>query len=333
MISTFSSPTAFRMFRQEILRERRYLWSKAAQEFLQGVAATCRRRLTIVPGGKRFWRAQLGHQSYFDNESGERIIKPHPEERMKPLSDEALEGRVNPKGIPCLYFATSPEIAITEVRPWLGSTISLAAFETLRELRLVDCSEAAPKHSESATEAAVWEDINSAFAEQIVRSDRTGDYAATQILAELFKRERADGLTYKSAFSEQGFNLAIFNLEGAHLMESALFTVEKANFEFKPINMALPRTNRRYFTEFTISKRLRRQLTMANGRPGAGPGSCMKQIRPPGSRQCRDSYSCLTYTKLELHFNGEHLFAGDFYVQHRRVGLPQMQSRFAVWRF
>jgi len=240
MIATFHSPKAFRTFRQEILRERRYLWSKAAQEFLEGVAVTCRRRFKTVPAGHRFWRAQLCHQSRFDDQSGERVISPHPEERMKPLSDEAVEGRVNPKGIPCLYFATSPEIAMTEVRPWLGSTISVAALALKRALRLVDCSEPEPNQAESTTEAAVWKDINGAFAEPIVRSDRTGDYAATQILAELFKREGSDGLTYKSAFSDKGFNVAAFDLDCAKLTESSLFRVETTTFKFKALNDDVP---------------------------------------------------------------------------------------------
>jgi hypothetical protein len=245
MIATFHSPRAFRTFRREVLRERRYLWSEAAQEFLEGVAVTCRRRFKTVPAGHRFWRAQLGHQSRFDDQSGERVISPHPEERMKPLSDEAVEGRVNPKGIPCLYFATSPEIAMTEVRPWLGSTISVAAFETVRALRLVDCSEPEPNQAESTTEAAVWKDINGAFAEPIVRSDRTGDYAATQILAELFKREGSDGLTYKSAFSDKGFNVAAFDLDCAKLTESSLFRVETTNFKFKALKDDVPHADDR----------------------------------------------------------------------------------------
>jgi RES domain-containing protein len=236
MAGSFQSPRAFRSFRREVLRERRYVWSKAAQEFLQAVAFTCRRRLKVVRAGQRYWRAQLGHQLLFDSDSGERVISPHPEERMRPLSDQAVEGRVNPKGIPCLYFATTPEIAMTEVRPWLGSTISLAAFETTRELKLVDCSNADRGASEPSIEHAVWMDINEAFAEPIVRSDRSGEYAATQILAEVFKQEGADGLTYKSAFSDKGYNLALFDLECARLTESTLFRVESTQFRFAPLS-------------------------------------------------------------------------------------------------
>jgi len=74
MAATFHSPKAFRTFRQEILGERRYLWSKAAQEFLECIAVTCRRRFKAVPAGHRYWRAQLGYQSRFDDQSGERVI-------------------------------------------------------------------------------------------------------------------------------------------------------------------------------------------------------------------------------------------------------------------
>jgi RES domain-containing protein len=236
MQDKFKSPEAFRTFRQEVLGERRYVWSKAAQQFLDAVAETCRRRLKTVPAGRRFWRAQLGHQQRVDEQSGKRIIAPHPEDRMRPLSDQAIEGRVNPKGIPCLYFATSPEIAMTEVRPWLGSTISLAAFETTRQLKLVDCSNADPKRSDHTTDDIVWRDINEAFAEPIVRNDRSGEYAATQILAEIFKREGADGVIYDSAFSDEGYNLALFDLECAKLIESGLFKVESANFNFAPLS-------------------------------------------------------------------------------------------------
>jgi hypothetical protein len=218
-----------------VVRERRYFWSKASEEFLDAVAATSRRRLKLVPAGQQYWRAQLGHHMEFDKQSGQHVLSPHPEERMRPFSDRAIEGRLNPKGIPCLYFATTPEVAMTEVRPWIGSTISLAAFETTRELKLVDCAQSPSGGSKDRIEDAVWSEINEAFAEPIVRSDTTGDYAATQILAEVFKVEGADGVIYKSAFLETGLNLALFDLECAKMTDTSVFKVEKATFKFAPL--------------------------------------------------------------------------------------------------
>ena len=46
--------------------------------------------------------------------------------RMKPLVNKAIEGRINPKGIPYLYLSTKKETAMSEVRPWIGAAIALS---------------------------------------------------------------------------------------------------------------------------------------------------------------------------------------------------------------
>src|SRR3546814_9987253 len=58
-------------------------------------------------------------------------------ERMRPLADRATEGRANPKGIPMLYLCSSKDAAMSEVRPWLGSMVSLGHFEIRSEERRV----------------------------------------------------------------------------------------------------------------------------------------------------------------------------------------------------
>ena len=53
---------------------------------------------------------------------------PHPPERMKPLAGWAREGRADLKGILYLYLAAAKDPALAEVRPRLGSMISLGVF-------------------------------------------------------------------------------------------------------------------------------------------------------------------------------------------------------------
>ncbi|WP_424666577.1 RES family NAD+ phosphorylase [Candidatus Binatus sp.] len=66
---------------------------------------------------------------------------------MVPLSDRAREGRVNPKGIPCLYLATHKDTALSEVRPGKGSLISVAQFQTCRDLTIINVTtHRRPKH-------------------------------------------------------------------------------------------------------------------------------------------------------------------------------------------
>ena len=161
---------------------------------------------------------------------------------MKPLPDKAYDGRANPKGIPCLYLATRKETALSEVRPWIGSYVSVGQFKILRDVELIDCSrghkdsslhfwlqEQEPEPAER--EKAVWSDIDWAFAEPMTRSDETADYVATQILAELFKREGFEGIAYKSNFGDDGYNVALFDIDAADLINCGLYKGQQYRYQ------------------------------------------------------------------------------------------------------
>jgi hypothetical protein len=241
-MTAFWSANAFEQFKKEVSRHSRYLRSANGECFLRAVAETCKRRLRTIPRGAMFWRAQIGHDWIVDAQGGGRTLGPHSKARMKPLEDRAYEGRVNPKGIPCLYFATTREVAMSEVRPWIGSVVSVGRFQIERDLRIVDCSvfhgDNIP-HIESPSpddiETIVWTHIDHAFARPVTRSDNTAEYAATQVLAEIFRSEGHDGIIYKSAFSAEGYNVALFDLNCAHQIDSTIFTVRNAKYDFKEV--------------------------------------------------------------------------------------------------
>lgn len=241
-MTTFSHSQAFLDFQNEVSLCNRYLRSAAGELFLRGVAETCKNRLRTVRAGETFWRAQVGHEWIVDSDRGRRIRGPHPETRMRPLHDRAYEGRVNPKGIPCLHLATTCDVAMSEVRPWLGSVVSAARFQLRREVTIVDCSVfhgSDVPHIEAPTsediEKTVWAHIDHAFSRPVTRSDNTAEYAATQILAEVFRSEGYDGIIYKSAFSADGYNIALFDLDCAQQTDSSIFEVSNAVFEFREL--------------------------------------------------------------------------------------------------
>ncbi|HEN3637307.1 TPA: RES domain-containing protein [Yersinia enterocolitica] len=65
----------------------------------------------------------------------------HPEAELgPPPSILATPGRMNAHGVPVFYGSTSPDIAIAEVRPAVGSSVIVATFYPLRELRILDLS-------------------------------------------------------------------------------------------------------------------------------------------------------------------------------------------------
>jgi RES domain len=131
-----------------------------------------------------------------------------------------------------------------EVRPWLGSSVSVARFKPSKDLRVVDCSQGSagvelwPRYFQGEPEPgererSVWTSIDLAFAEPFDRSDDVADYAPTQITAELFKREGYDGVKYRSALSETGHNVALFDITSAQPDSCDLFHPTKVSFKFK----------------------------------------------------------------------------------------------------
>src|SRR6266849_4963259 len=102
----FKSWNSYSVFSREIERERRFVRTQEAEEFLRVVAATCKERLQVIPKGRRLWRAQLGN-CWRQADKSTRFEEPiaYGTLRMKPMRDSAIEGRTNPKGIPYLYLS------------------------------------------------------------------------------------------------------------------------------------------------------------------------------------------------------------------------------------
>jgi len=210
-----------------VLKDRMSTSSKylSTEQFLGELICLSSKRFLTLEKGTPLWRAQLGGTPYQPKEnlrvaedgseheikgfSHRGFLKPHDCKRMTPFCDKAKEGRVNPKGIPCLYTATTPDTALTEMKPKAGSFLSLAKFVTARELKVVDFAcdpieldnpEDGPTDQEM--DSMIWEDLNDAFSEPVNDSDDIADYAPTQIVAELFKRSGFDGIRYKSKIVE-----------------------------------------------------------------------------------------------------------------------------------
>lgn len=83
-----------------------------------------------------FYRARV-----FENYEDVQAALEHPERFFGPPPHEsARSGRMNAHGIPVFYGATSPAIAVAEVRPVVGNFVVVVAFKTLRELKILNIS-------------------------------------------------------------------------------------------------------------------------------------------------------------------------------------------------
>lgn len=244
----FKSWQSYWKFRNAVTNSSRYIFDEETDRFLAEVLETCKPRQRTIKKGAIFWRSQLGSDTrpVCDDDGNEIADEPcpHPVDRMKPLKFSASEGRANPKGISYLYLATSKETAMSEVRPWIGSEISVAQFKINNELSIIDCSvnhSANPLYfdlergfyepSDEEKEKSVWAHIDKAFSEPVVQNDNRAHYVPTQIIAELFKNNGLDGIAYKSLLSD-GYNIVLFHPEVAEMLNCFLYEAKNVTFEF-----------------------------------------------------------------------------------------------------
>lgn len=245
MISHFKSWHSYRDFEQEVKHSSRYIRSSESNEFLQTLLATSEGFKERIESGSIFCRAQLGcrYGDVFPHKHS-----PHPPERMKPRHREAPAGRANPKGMPCLYLSTKEKTAISEVRPWVGSMVSVAQFKTLRKLVIINFTESKfDPHDKKykklefisyerepkpiVRKDIVWTEINEAFSRPIIPNDQVDDYVPTQIIAEFFKDAGFDGIAYASSLGT-GHNLAIFDVDALQIDNCFLYEVNKVDIAF-----------------------------------------------------------------------------------------------------
>jgi hypothetical protein len=256
----FQSLSSFLSFRDEKKHKGRYFHSQEVQEFLNGVLTTVCERVESIPKGQRYWRAQKGSAEEPCRDLDGQILDyraiPYPVDRMKPSAEKVGEGRVNVKGISCLYLATDEKTVVSEVRPWVGTYVTLVEFEVLRDLTIVDCSrceinpaiksvsdldmlyKVKPPPLEEVPQI-VWRWIDLAFSEPVDRDDSTLDYVPTQIIAELFKKNGFDGIKYRSVFNS-GSNLALFDLDSAQQVdEGKVVQVTRIDLDYQQIHPVL----------------------------------------------------------------------------------------------
>lgn len=257
MAAEFAHWDSYSRFARYVRFKGRYVLGADERAFLDTVLATIRDRDGELKPGQILYRAQRG-VDWTEQTDGEgnyigEDISGFGAARMKPLTDRAREGRANPTGIPVLYVGTTVLTAVSEVRPWVGADLSVAACKVLRPLRTLDLSlghgqssfmGAVFKHvlggpalTAEEKEKAVWIDIDNAFSAPVTTSDDQADYAPTQILAELFRSAGYDAIAYKSHFGDdgnlKGYNVAIFDPDVVEIVSCAPYRVTSIKIDAK----------------------------------------------------------------------------------------------------
>ena len=158
--------------------------------------------------------------------------KPYPIEEMgAPPQQMVSHGRANPAGIPYLYLASTPETAVSEVRPQTGEIASVADFlvptrisisnEETKDLKIADLRH--PRKTVSPFEMGdefgvallrgdldFLEHLGDELTRPVLPRSAAIDYLPSQYFCEFVKNCGFDGVLYRSAVAD-GINVALFD--------------------------------------------------------------------------------------------------------------------------
>lgn len=244
----FTDEYAYEQFSKLIIDKDRFGQSNSAREFLDEFSAQIPSRFVDVSQGQEFFRAANEFVEMVDDVGGVYDIAACGKDRMIPSAKYAVDGRINPKGVPVLYVATSVETAISEIRPWIDDIVSVVTAKLKRNCSLVDLSKrydqyqhrlfqrsVARMRGEALTpneiNESVWSAIDHAFSQPVSRNDSAVEYAPTQILASIIREKGFDGVAYKSLFGgERGYNVAIFDTENVEIVYGQVYKIKSVQY-------------------------------------------------------------------------------------------------------
>lgn len=158
---------------------------------------------------------------------------------VNPNPDLAPDGRCNPQFITYLYTAQSKECSICEVRPNIGSLVSVARIKILKSLRLFNLSadvvvaDNSEELIQNVYNSTLFLYLNKIFSQP---SSNKWDYILSQYISEKVKNNGFDGIAYKSAVyaGKYNINYAIFNYDKCKVSSSKLYKINKINYDFEP---------------------------------------------------------------------------------------------------
>jgi hypothetical protein len=133
----------------------------------------------------------------------------------------ASHGRANPAGIPYLYLGSTPDTAISEIRPHTGEMACVADFTTPATLKLVDLRNPRERVSpfllvdaddigRMRNDLPFLERLGTELTRPVLPQSAAIDYTPSQYLCEFIKKCGYQGVIYSSSVSD-GMNLALFD--------------------------------------------------------------------------------------------------------------------------
>ena len=180
----------------------------------------------VVDGGPgtsfdHFYRARV----FQSDEELEEAMKRPDQGLGAPPTSVAASGRMNARGIPVFYGATSEAVVLAEVRPPVGSQVLVGRFDIVRPIRLLDLSALSdiretgsifdPDYAYRLGRMMFLRSLSFKMARPVMPDDQEMEYLPTQAIADFLATEGKvplDGILFPSVqVAGAGQNVVLFN--------------------------------------------------------------------------------------------------------------------------
>lgn len=155
-----------------------------------------------------------------------------------PPAQHTRDGRANYRYIPYLYCANNPYIAISEVRPRLGATVSVATITANEPLTLLDFTIQHKPSKMLEAKKNLFADLSSLFSLPVTNNEDIIEYIPTQFIAEYAKQMGYDGIAFSSSITPEfylydpnRYNVVVFNYNKCKAIKSNVILVTRAYLE------------------------------------------------------------------------------------------------------
>lgn len=188
-----------------------------------------------------------------------------------PPANLTRDFRANYRYIPHLYCANHPYVALAEVRPRLGTTVSIATIAVKEPLTLLDFTIQHKPSKMSDAKKNLFEDLSALFSMPVTNNDDIIDYIPTQFVAEYAKYMGYDGIAFSSSVTPEyylcdpnRFNVVVFNYNKCEAIKSNIVMVTRTYIESEQIDEDTSSLNISNYVEDELDKIIGIQDSLIN---------------------------------------------------------------------
>lgn len=202
--------------------------------------------IQVIDKGTIFYRARIVPQNKINRNNirakGNMLLGYDENNSREAPLGFGTEGRNNIKGVSYLYLASNIETACSEVKPIVRQLLSVAEFESAKDLKIVNFAGDDVEIKEGTNELVDIPYIYSSIANEYTQPAISNEYyVVTQVITDYIRKNGIDGIAYKSFYSDKGINYTFFNSS-------------RNNISYRGSRLVMLQSERRTFLDFNNDK-------------------------------------------------------------------------------